>query len=285
MQHCSWPTRAAAFALTGVLLGPGLSVAAEMAPPPQLGSRALADFDAYRSAVHGKAFVVGPGGAWGWQSGQASSEAALELALAACDRQAQIKCVAYAVDDRRVFDDDAWAKAWGPYLSRREAAVRPVGLMRGARFPDIEFVDGKGRKRSLADFRGRAVVLHFWGSWCAPCRHELPDMARFAKAMAGHEIAFLPLQVRESLADSQRWLAREQITLPVFDSGMRSADDGDLRVRGGARLPDRAVAPVFPSTVFLDRHGVIVFAHHGPIARWEDYRPQLLNLLAGQRKR
>ena len=275
----------AAVALATSMLGWGTAMAAEMAVPPQTGPAAQADFAKYLAAMPGKAFVVGPGGAWAWQSGQPSGEAALELALAACDQQAQIKCVPYAVDDRRVFDEGAWSKSWGPYLSRRDAAARPVGLMRGARFPDIEFADGKGRKRTLANFRGRAVVLHFWGSWCAPCRHELPDMAGFAKAMAGHEIAFLPLQVRESLADSQRWLAREQITLPVFDSGMRSTDDGDFRVRGGARLPDRAVAPVFPSTVFLDRHGVIVFAHHGPIARWEDYRPQLLNLLAGQRKR
>lgn len=271
--------------LASGLLGPGMATATEMAVPPQTGPAAQADFSSYLAAMPGKAFVVGPGGAWAWQSGQLSGEAALGLALAACNAQAQIKCVPYAVDDRRVFDEGAWAKAWGPYLSRRDAADRPVGLMRGARFPDIEFVDAKGKQRALAQFRGRAVVLHFWGSWCAPCRHELPDMARFAKAMAGHEIAFLPLQVRESYADSQRWLAREQIALTVFDSGMRSADDGEFRVRGGGRLPDRAVAPVFPSTVFLDRHGVIVFVHHGPIARWEDYRPQLLNLLAGQRKR
>jgi thiol-disulfide isomerase/thioredoxin len=256
---------------------------AELPMPPQLGSGAQADFVAYRDALPAKAFAIGPGGAWGWQSGAANAEAALEAALVACNAQAALPCRPFALDDRLVFDTAGWARAWRPYATAAEAAQRPVGLMPGARFPPLEFVDGKGRKRGLADFRGRPVVLHFWASWCAPCRHELPDMAAFAKTLAGTGVVVLPLQVREDIATSRAWLRRQRIDLPLYDSGARSAEDGDLRVAGSGRLPDRAVAPVFPSTVFLDRYGVIVFAHHGPITRWEDYRPQLTDLFAAQR--
>lgn len=269
-------------ALATLLIATG--VRAELPMPPQLGSRAQADFESYRSAMPGKAFVVGPGGAWGWQSGALNAEVAQASALATCNEHALIPCRPYALDDRLVFDATDWAEAWRPYLSADEAAHRPVGLMRGARFPTIEFKDAKGNRLTLAKFRGKAVVLHFWGSWCGPCRHELPDMAAFVKTLDAKKIAVIPLQVREDIAASRAWLKKQMIDLTLYDSGMRSADDGDLRVVGGGRVPDRAVAPVFPSTVFLDRHGVIVFAHHGPIMRWADYRPQLVDLLQAQKR-
>lgn len=104
-------------------------------------------------------------------------------------------------------------------------------------------------------------------------------MAAFAKTLKAKDIAVIPLQVREGIAASRAWLRQQKIDLPLYDSGMRSADDGEFRVSGGGRLPDRAVAPVFPSTVFLDRHGLIVMSHHGPIERWEGCRPQLADLV------
>jgi thiol-disulfide isomerase/thioredoxin len=274
--------RLAAIGIAAAMAAP--AAGAELPMPPQLGSRAQADFESYRSALPGKAFVIGPGGAWGWQSDAASAEAAQASALATCNEHAPIACRPYARDGRLVFDAADWARAWRPYLGAGEAVHRPVGLMRGARFPSIEFKDGKGWPRTLADFRGKAVVLHFWGSWCGPCRHELPEIAAFARTLKGSDIAVVPLQVREDIAASRAWLKKQKIALPLYDSGMRSADDGDFRVTGGGRVPDRAVAPVFPSTVFLDRHGVIVFAHQGPIERWEDYRPQLTDLAQNSRR-
>lgn len=257
--------------------------ASALEPPPQGGAAAREDFAQYREAMPGKAFVIGPGGAWAWRSGLGSGEAALAEALAACRTESGRPCFPYAVDATAVFDARAWARAWRPYLSAAEARARPVGLMPGARFPDIEFADAQGRAMRLSQLRGKPVVLHFWGSWCAPCRHELPDMAAFARSLRARGVVFVPLQVRESFADARRWLAAQRVVLPLYDSGMRSGSTGDLRVAGGGQLPDRAVAPVFPSSVFLDRHGVIVLNHYGPIERWADYRPQLEDLLATQK--
>lgn len=260
------------------LMAVGGSSADELPMPPQLGSRAQADFATYRSAMPGKAFVIGPGGAWGWQSGAINAEVAQAVALAACNEHSAIDCRPYALDDRLAFDALGWARAWRPYVTASEAAKRPVGLIRGARFPDLEVTDAAGKRRFLREFRGRAVVLHFWGSWCGPCRHELPEMAAFTGTLKTKDFVVLPLQVREDAAVSRAWLKKHQIELALYDSGMRSSNDGDFRLSDGGRVPDRAVAPVFPSTIILDRHGVIVFAHHGPIERWEDYRPQLLDL-------
>ena len=140
------------------------------------------------------------------------------------------------------------------------------------------FASSDGQPKRLSAWRGKVVVLHFWGSWCGPCRHELPDMAAQAKALAASGVVFIPLQVREPFADAKRWIEKQGIALTLYDSGIKSGEDGAFRIEGGGRLPDRAVAPVFPSSVVLDKAGRVVFAHSGPIERWAEYAPLLREL-------
>ena len=42
--------------------------------------------------------------------------------------------------------------------------------------PDLAFEDAAGAKKSLADFRGRTVLLNLWATWCVPCRKEMPTL-------------------------------------------------------------------------------------------------------------
>jgi peroxiredoxin len=49
-----------------------------------------------------------------------------------------------------------------------------VELRMGAQLPDFTFTDLSGKKRKLSDFRGKYVLVDFWGLWCPPCRRELP---------------------------------------------------------------------------------------------------------------
>src|SRR5438876_1671293 len=42
--------------------------------------------------------------------------------------------------------------------------------------PELRFVDGENRALSLADFRGRPVLLNIWATWCVPCRKEMPAL-------------------------------------------------------------------------------------------------------------
>jgi thiol-disulfide isomerase/thioredoxin len=261
--------------MIGVSLA-SLVQAAEMSAPPQVPAAGREDFASYLASPEHKAFAIAPGGAWAWVSGEASPESAGQAAIARCAEQTEQTCVSYAADGRRVFDEKRWPTLWRLPPSRPGDAS--VGLRRGAVFPELEFTQADGKPRRLSEWRGQVVVLHFWGSWCGPCRHELPDMAKVARESAGKGIAFVPLQVRESFAASKRWIDAQKIGLPLYDSGMKGSDDGALRIAGGGTLPDRAVAPVFPSSVVLDRSGRVVFAHHGPIARWADYLPFLRDL-------
>lgn len=50
----------------------------------------------------------------------------------------------------------------------------------GEKAPEFVLPDMDGRKRSLAEFRGRVLVVHFWASWCVPCRQEFPALSSIA---------------------------------------------------------------------------------------------------------
>ncbi len=57
------------------------------------------------------------------------------------------------------------------------------------------FIDGDGRDLSLADFRGRIVLLNVWATWCAPCRKEMATLDRLQAQLGGGDFHVLPLSI------------------------------------------------------------------------------------------
>jgi thiol-disulfide isomerase/thioredoxin len=70
--------------------------------------------------------------------------------------------------------------------------------------PAFEFRDGDGRKFTLADFRGRFVLLNFWATWCAPCKEEMPSLNALASHFPTKDLAVIPISVDLSGAISVR---------------------------------------------------------------------------------
>ena len=240
--------------------------------PPHLSERGRADYARFPALTVHRAFVIAPGGAWAWRADAVSPQAALEAALADCRGRTPQQCVPYALDDAVVFDADAWSRLWGPYAGAAEAAAARVGTRPGERFFDLAFDDPAGSPGTLSALAGRVVVLHFWGSWCGPCRHEMPDLQRLQEALADRgDVAFVLLQVRERFAVSRRWAEAQGIRLPLSDSGSAGEHDKSLPLAGGGRVADRALARVFPTTYVLDKRGVVLFSHVGPVPRWSEY--------------
>jgi thiol-disulfide isomerase/thioredoxin len=242
--------------------------------PPHLGPEGLEAYRLYANANMHRAFALAPGGRWGWVGDAVSAEAARLQALESCQSGSVQKCVLYDLNGRLVFDAKAWPGLWGPYATTAEAAKARVGTQPGMRFPALRLTDPVGRKINLGDLRGKIVVLHFWGSWCSPCRKEMPEMQRVA-ARLGSAVRFVLVQVREDRITARRWLTRQGIRLPLYDSGAISSDDGTLHLADGGPLKDREIAKAFPSTYVLDRHGLVLFSHTGAIHGWSGYIPFL----------
>lgn len=264
----------AAFMFTSLATsGPAAVAAGELAtPPPLLGRKGQAGYQDFLGSAFHRAFAVAPGGVWAWVSDIPDPQAAESEAIRTCRDYTDQRCTIYAVDDQVVLDQAAWAASWGPYLDAAEAATRPVGTRRAMRFPNLRLADPDGVPTMLSDRRGRIVVLHFWGSWCAPCQIEFPELQRLYQSLESDgRIAFVAVQAREDIGRSRRWARRHDITVPLFDSGLLGAADHAFRLADGSDVEDRVLAPRFPATYVLDGNGVILFAHLGPVERWPEY--------------
>ncbi len=114
-----------------------------------------------------------------------------------------------------------------------------VGALSG---PDLT-----GKKTiSVSDYRGKVVVLNFWGSWCPPCRDEAPGLEAASQKYKA-DTQFIGVDVKDSAQDALAFSAGKQITYPsIFDPGMRTM----LSVRG---LPTIGL----PITMVLDKQGKV----------------------------
>jgi thiol-disulfide isomerase/thioredoxin len=249
----------------------GNSVAAPTLPP-HLAPADQSEYRAYQEAPDHRAFVVAPGGAWGWTSSESSADAAERKALADCQAQTEQHCVTFALDERTVFDAQGWSRLWRPYATAAAARNASIGNARGQRLADLDFVDAQRKHRDLSSLKGKVVVLHFWGTWCAPCRQELPELQKLHAALGDRsDVTFVLLQAREQFSVSRAWAAKQGISLPMYDSGASGEEDAEFRLAGGGRIPDRRIASRFPTTYVLDKRGLVVFSHVGPVEDWRQY--------------
>jgi len=90
----------------------------------------------------------------------------------------------------------------------------------------------------------------------------------------GDEVAMILLQVQEPYSRSRQWAQENGFSdLPLFDSGATDGDGSGLTLADGSIIAERELARVFPSTYVLDRHGLVLFSHYGPVADWTEYLP------------
>ena len=84
----------------------------------------------------------------------------------------------------------------------------------GPEVPDFTFVDFSGVNRTLSEFRGRYVLLDFWGSWCGPCRREVPYMkdayARFRSR--GLEVIGMDYEQGATVQEVRAYLQEQGVT-------------------------------------------------------------------------
>ena len=123
--------------------------------------------------------------------------------------------------------------------------------------PEITFNDASGKTLTLADFKGKVVLLNLWATWCAPCREEMPALDRLQKEMGGDSFEVVALSLdRKGAEASQKFLTETNATnLKLYIDS--SAKQGTvLKIVG------------MPTTILIDKEGREVGRLAGP-AEWD----------------
>ena len=129
-------------------------------------------------------------------------------------------------------------------------------LGRGERVPapgfELARLSGPG-EGSLANYRGKVVVLNFWASWCEPCRAESPLLERWHKRISRDDRAtVLGVAVLDVASDARRFTHNFKLSYPMLHDG------------AGSVLPDYGVVG-YPETFVIDRGGKVAAARRGPV--------------------
>ena len=118
--------------------------------------------------------------------------------------------------------------------------------------PDVRFQTVAGGTASLADYRGRVVVLNFWGTWCVPCRRELPELVELDQAFDDNDVEIIGVAVDSGDAEDVRSFAdRYGIEYPLWLTDMATATS-EFEAVG------------YPFTLLIDREGKITKSFYGP---------------------
>ena len=122
--------------------------------------------------------------------------------------------------------------------------------------PEFTATTLTGSKLSFSAYRGKVVVLNFWGSWCVPCRAEAPTLAAVAAKYQSSGVSFLGVDVRDTTASALAFARSFHVAYPsVSDPG--SAITLDFT----AKVPIAGT----PTTLVVDRTGHIAGAVFGTV--------------------
>jgi cytochrome c biogenesis protein CcmG/thiol:disulfide interchange protein DsbE len=154
--------------------------------------------------------------------------------------------------------DDPESKAPSKEATAQALAGSPAPLA-AVHAQANELLDGgpKAFEKRLAELKGYPVVVNKWGSWCGPCREELPHFQ--AQALKhGKQVAFLGVDVQESKAEAATLLEEFPVTYPSYW-------DKDLKVSAVFN----GVAAT-PATAFYDSKGELAYLHQGVYSTEQD---------------
>lgn len=76
--------------------------------------------------------------------------------------------------------------------------------------PAYAFFDASGKRITAADFKGKVVVMNLWATWCAPCKTEMPTLAKLAAEYAGKPVAVVAVSIDkpEQKAEAEAFIAK-----------------------------------------------------------------------------
>lgn len=127
--------------------------------------------------------------------------------------------------------------------------------------PAFTLTNLKGEKVSLANYKGKAVQINFWATWCAPCKIETPWLVELEKQYSPKGFEILAVSVDDLDKDDPKLLAKEKID--IAKSAQQLGISYPVLIDGDSIGKPYGDVDVFPTSFFIDRSGTIVGASFG----------------------
>jgi thiol-disulfide isomerase/thioredoxin len=150
------------------------------------------------------------------------------------------------------------ARKLGPLAHGEVAAVKVAKS--GLKLPDLAFKDTSGNTLSLAQWRGRTVLVNLWATWCVPCRQEMPALDALQQRLGGPRFEVVSINIDTRDFDKPKtWLKEVGVERLAYYSDPEAKTFQDLKAIG------RAFG--MPTTVLVDARGCELGSIAGP-AEW-----------------
>jgi thiol-disulfide isomerase/thioredoxin len=130
------------------------------------------------------------------------------------------------------------------------------GETKGKLAPDFSLKDLEGKQVKLSDFRGKAVLLNFWATWCGPCKVEMPWFVELQKQYGPQGLEIVGVALDDSGKEEIQKFARD---MGVNYTILQGQDD----------VGDAYGAVGLPTTYYIDRTGKIIDSASGLVSRGE----------------
>jgi peroxiredoxin len=167
---------------------------------------------------------------------------------------------------------------WRPYPVVDDIDQAKTGWEIGDRIPDILLKSDEGSEITISDFKGDIVFLHFWASWCQPCKKEIPVVQKLYDKINHEEVVFVLSNLWEPYEKSKEWMRKNNYTLPLFNS-----DSNERKKHDFLTLSDRRktafTRKTIPKTFIIDRNGIIIFKQNGSKNNWLSYEDVFQDLV------
>ena len=120
----------------------------------------------------------------------------------------------------------------------------------------LSFTNGEGKPLTLADFKGRTVLLNLWATWCAPCRKEMPDLARLQDMLGGENFEVVAVSIDRKGAEASAAFLKET-----------GAESLKLFLEPTSAILNEVKSIGLPTTILIDENGMELGRLIGP-ADW-----------------
>jgi thiol-disulfide isomerase/thioredoxin len=150
------------------------------------------------------------------------------------------------------------ARRMAPLVRGEVAAVAVANAPKS--LPPLAFKDGSGAAKSLADWRGRTVLLNLWATWCVPCRKEMPALDALQGKLGGADFEVVSINIDTRDTDKPKdWLNNVGVNRLAYYA------DNSARVFQDLKAIGKAFG--MPTTLIVDANGCELATLAGP-AEW-----------------